>query len=203
MQIQRLTATTFEMLHGDHASIVKIADIWHATTPLGVDKSTMQIECTTCNQTIGVPVSGGSDPEGVQRLAVLRAALDETGTKGDRIDKARRKVKKLINGIDPDRWRSEIDDEDDTAIIKIKDRRDQRIKEAQTAAEKWDREAPAREKAERDARETERKTAERERADALAAMQKRTSDKAKEKTAARAIREQERRDKLATKQLTR
>lgn len=203
MQIHRFTATTFDFLHNDHTANARISDVRYAVTPNGADLSVLQIDCPSCNQTISVPASGGSDPEGVQRLAVLRASLDETGAKGERIDRARRKIKKLINTTEPGRWRSEIDDEDDTTIIKIKERRDQSMKEAQESGEKENRVRPIREKAERDAREAERKAAEKERADALESMQKRLSDKVKEKTAARAIRDQERRDKLATKQLTR
>lgn len=200
MIITALTESTVFVVNPNdgHSGEIPIISIeWSVNSLTGIpDKSGFTIQCPGegCTSSASFPVSGGAAPDEIQRLAIVRAALDETGTKKQRVEKAKAAIRKMITDRDPSRWRAEIDDEDESTITKIKERREQRQRDQQVFIDKWDREAPAREKAAKKAREDELKARLQEQIDAKAAMQVRIDTQAKERAARDAIRKQERED---------
>ena len=199
MIIDKFTQSSFDLQHDDHVSTISIRDV-QLTSILTAEPTSMSIECPACHAFISFPFTGGSDIKGVQRLAVVRMALEEAGTKAERFKKAKAKIKKLIKASDQSTWVSAIDDEDEATIIKIKDRREQVQQDQQAAIARWDKEAPAREKAAKKAREDALKAQLQEQIDALAARQKEVSDLDKAKKARDALRKQEKEDRIKAEQ---
>lgn len=177
-----------------HVSTIEIVDIKHPSRLGEEDETQLVIACPVCQATSFHPVSGGSDPDSIQRLA----ALHRIKVKGENITKAKQFVKDRVR---KERKGDRLYIDDDRTLAQIRETRTQKIaRVAVRESERDDRERPAREKAERDAKDEAERVRLQEIEDAKAATQKRIDEQAKTKTVREAFRKQELEDARIAKQ---
>jgi len=165
--------------HDDHQTTFPLADL---SVPDGTHGpgSSIVLTCGECGLSVSHPIDGGGDPDTVQRLAVLLQSGKESGTVSQRVAKARSKIKAMINGRNPGRWRSEIEDETESDMINFRERMAARAAEDTARSES---EHDARIKRESDEREAIQKRQAQEQKDAEAAEEARITQRENDRKA--------------------